>query len=133
MLSTNSYYGNPASVSISGSKITVTLPTRLSNADRSVTGIATGHDYTITFTDGAGLRNPNSAGRKTITVQDIDDENHEYIVEIESHISIPPASSWVSRGDEVEVTAKGINATGDATVHLHTAHRLMPSPTWRLI
>ena len=36
---------------------------------------------------------------------------------IDSHISVSPA--WVSRGSEFKVTGKGINADGDATVHLY--------------
>ena len=130
LLSANSYYGHPSSVSISGSKITVTVPTRLNDTARTITGIATGHEYTITFTIGAGIKNPNSAGVKTITIQDADtpaSANEKLMVEIISHVTVlrsaqPPKTDWVSRGQEVTVTAKGINASGDATAHLHEAH-----------
>ena len=123
------YYGPPESVTVSGSgatrKITLTLPFRMENPETTgartvVTRIT--ENYNILIKSGAGVKNPNSAGEPTIVVQDADvaSENHKFDVEIVSHIAVD--SAWVSRGDEVQVTAKGINAKGDATVHLHTAH-----------
>ena len=42
------------------------------------------------------------------------------MVTIASHISVKPG--WVSRGDAVTVTAKGVNAKGDTTAHLYTGN-----------
>ena len=128
----NDYYGHPVSISVSGTTITMALPPRMPNPATGATGTvptiiedapatgATPDDdgmFSITFKQGAGLKTPNSKGLKTMTV-----DGEEVRVQIESHISVPPASTWVERGDAVEVTAKGINAKGDATIHLHTAH-----------
>ena len=107
------YYGNPGSVSVSGTTITLSLPARMPNPGGgdgrrlSPTLTAT---TTILFKQGAGLKTPNSAGTKTITVQDLDPAtaNHKLVVKIISHISVD--SSWVRRGQTFTVTAKGVNA-----------------------
>ena len=133
------YYGPPSDVVVSGSgktrKITLTLPTRMDNPTGTGGTVrtviedeqTTGDDqddgkYTIVIKKGAGVKNPNSAGKQTIVVQDQDaaTANHKFPVMIISHIAAKPG--WVSRGDEVTITAKGINAKGDATAHLHGAH-----------
>ena len=123
------YFGEPADVDVGGTAaaptITLRLPARQLDQNRTPVNIPAATAYTITFNKAAGIKNPNSAGTKTITVQDGDPVagNHELDVVIVSHISVSnPKSGWVQRGDAVEVTAKGINAKGDATVHLHTAH-----------
>ena len=121
------FLGNPESVAVStvsGSKVvTLTLPITMPNLDAGATdpaivatNIETG--YSIWFKQSAGLKTPNSAGTKTITVKDRDDTDEETMVEITSHISLD--SSWVSRGKEVKVTGKGINNAGDATAHLYS-------------
>ena len=116
-MGTDEFYGNPASVSISGSKITLSLPTRNAATGALIAPITTG--YQVVFKQSAGIKTPNSAGLKTITVQDRDSDNHQLMVEIVDHIAITtPKSGWVERGKTVTVTAKGINSTGDATVHL---------------
>ena len=115
----SSYYGNPASVSVSGSSITITVPTKVVGAGgQSIDTQIHPGGYTVSFKAGAGLSNPNSAGSKEITVDDGDATNHELPVQIVSHVSRKP--SWVSRGDAVTVTGKGVNPDGDATVHLVT-------------
>ena len=114
----NSYYGNPADVSVSGSSITVTIPTKVvgQGGESIDTQISPG-GYTVFFKAGAGLSNPNSAGEKTVTVKDRDATSHKLPVDIVSHVSVKPG--WASRGDEVAVTGKGINAAGTVTVHLY--------------
>ena len=116
------YYGNPGSVSVSGTTITLSLPARMANPGGG-TGTVVANidgDYTILFKQGAGLKTPNSAGTKTITVQDLDPAtaNHKLMVKIISHISVD--SSWVRRGQTFTVTAKGVNAIGDTTAHLYS-------------
>ena len=132
------YYGPPSSVVVSGSgatrKLTLTLPFRMDDpaGDGTVRTVIEDSDtssavalnkrddgkYNIVIKKEAGIRLPNSAGEQTVVVQDQDAAaaNHKFPVKIISHISRLP--TWVERGDEVTVTAKGINADGDATVHL---------------
>lgn len=132
------YYGPPASVAVNGSKITLSLPFRMPNTSGGTTLTTIGATggttpslddgkYSITFKQSAGLKNPNSAGTKTITVQDrdaaVDGKHPETKVEIVSHIAVD--SSWVRRGQAVTVTAKGVNAAGDATAHLYSGN-VMP-------
>ena len=113
------YYGPPESVSVSGDKITLSVPRRVvrQNGQGTELNVIDG-EYSILIKKSAGIRNPNSDSTQTITVKDRDpdDDNHEFNVKIISHIS--PKPTWVERGDTVTVTAKGINAAGDATVHL---------------
>ena len=123
------FYGHPVSISVSGTTITMALPPRMpasgtgtvptiiEDEDTATAGELDDGMFSITFKQGAGLKTPNSRGLKTITV-----DGEEVRVQIASHISVPPASKWVERDTDVEVTAKGINAKGDATIHLHTAH-----------
>ena len=111
------YYGPPESVSVSGDKITITVPGRVEQSDGTgtETNVIDG-EYSILIKKSAGIRNPNSDGSQTITVKDLDTGTEDFIVNIGSHIS--PKPGWVERGDTVTVTAKGINSAGDATVHL---------------
>ena len=60
---------------------------------------------------------------------DRDDDDHELPVTINSHVSVKPG--WVSRGGEVAVTGKGINASGTVTAHL-TDVKITDSTRWRL-
>ena len=116
----NSYYGHPESVSVSGSAITLRLPVRYNVGTTALAGdIRSGAEYTVTFLREAGLKNPNAAGEQTIVLQDADSaaSNHKFDVTIISHVAVDPA--WVSRGEMVTVTGKGITAIGDATVHLY--------------
>ena len=109
------FYGHPASIAVSGSTITLSLPTRNAATGERVPDIE--GDYEIIFKQSAGLKTPNSAGSKTITVADRDAAAHEMMVGIVSHISVKPG--WVSRGTDITVTAKGVNAAGDTTAHLY--------------
>ena len=113
-----SYYGNPASVEISAATSTITLRVPLRNDDgvRSDAEITAG-SYRIFFLKEAGLKTPNAEGTNTITVSP-DDSGLERKYDITPHISVTDPGSWVERGETVTVTAKGINAPGDATVHL---------------
>ena len=107
------FYGNPGSVSVSGDKITLSLPTRNSVTGARVENI-TG-DYAITFKSAAGLSNPTSAGDKDVTVSDADADDHELMVTIVQTVSV--SSSFVARGGDATVTAKGLR-DGRATVYL---------------
>ena len=102
---------NPSDVSVDGDDITLSLPTTIGDtiAQYNVDGA-----YSIVFKQGAGLTNPTSGGAKDITVSDMDADDHEMSVNIEQSVSVDP--SFVVRGDEATVTAKGLG-DGTATVH----------------
>ena len=111
-----SYYGNPSDVTVSGTKITITVPARDTNEQGGrVEAKITPGFYEIIFKGKAGLSNPTSRGMKTITVSDADATDEKLMVDIASSISLKPTS--VSRGDAVVVTGKGLSG-GSATVYL---------------
>ena len=107
-----SYYGNPEDVSVSGSTITITLPTRVSgtNEEAVISG-----SYSIRFKSSAGLSNPTSAGDKEITVSDADADDETSTVTIVKTASVSP--TFVARGGDATVTAKGLR-DGTTTVYL---------------
>ena len=55
---TGSYYGEPSSVTVSGTNVTLSIPTTQPNGNRVMTGVLKDDVYTITFKLGAGLKNP---------------------------------------------------------------------------
>ena len=109
---TGSYYGNPEDVSVSGSTITITLPTRVSgtNDEAVISG-----SYSIRFKSSAGLSNPASAGDKEVTVSDADADDETSTVTIVQTASVKPV--FVTRGGDATVTAKGLR-DGTTTVYL---------------
>ena len=119
----DSYYGPPSEVSVSGSTITVAIPARIvGNLGASVPTHINEGDYSITFKQGAGIKTPNSAGDKEVSVKvdnatDLTGDN-ALPVTINSHVSAKPG--WGSRGEAVTVTGKGINVKGDVTAHLYS-------------
>ena len=111
------YDGNPASISVDGSEITLTVPLRTSkgqNAGQTKTTSISG-TYTILFKSSAGLTNPTSAKDVDITVSDADPEDEESTVTIVKTASVKP--TFVARGDDATVTAKGLR-DGITTVYL---------------
>ena len=114
------FNGSPDSITVSGSTITLSLPVQVVRGTDTQEPIIPEGDYQIVFKQNAGLTTPNSAGNKTISVDQDDDgtNDHEFAsVGITSHVSVKPG--WVKRGEAFAVTGKGINAPGDATVHLY--------------
>ena len=118
----NAFFGNPSGVTVSGDKVTLTLPVTkgTDSAGQPVEAIVPAGDYQIVFNQNAGLKTPNFSGTKTIEVDNNDDgtSDHELDVAIASHVSVKPG--WAKRGDTVTITGKGINAAGDATAHLYS-------------
>lgn len=110
-----SYYGNPADVSVSGSTITITLPTRISGTGGSVERAEISGAYSVYFKNSAGLSNPTSAGNKQITVSDSDADAETSTVTIVETASVDPG--FVTRGGDATVTAKGLR-DGTTTVYL---------------
>ena len=117
----SSFYGNPQDISVSGSNITITIPTKVIGAGGAAvdTQLDAGV-YQVTFKQNAGLKTPNSSGSKTITVSDGDADADEFTVAITPHIAVQ-LPGWFSRGTDVTVTGKGINSAGTATVHLYSS------------
>ena len=106
---TGSYYGNPEDVFVSGSTITLTLPTRVLSSSGGTVSPTISGSYTILFKSGAGLTNPTSAGNKTIKVTGRATDAPELKVTIKSVVSVKPKSG--TRGTEATVTGSGL-ATG---------------------
>ena len=137
----NEFYGSPDSVSVSGSKITLRLPARmpgatpntftrdLLSADNTVSGDTTNQGlYHITFSGRVGISNPADRGTVEIKVDDGDKDSNNLAAPDKKTVAIVPhvslmkpgttkANAWYTRGDPVQVTAKGLKP-GTATVHL---------------
>ena len=115
------FYGNPATIGISGSKVTLGLPTTTAAgaAAAGLLGSGDGTDenghYQILFKESFGLGNPASAGKHEITVDDGDTDDETKTATIVPTIKVDPA--FVTRGAEAKVTVKGL-ADGATTVHL---------------
>ena len=108
------YKGNPGSVTVSGSKVTLTMPFTLPNGSTASPPIATG-TYKVTFKQSAGITNPTSRGVKTIKVADNDSTADSIRGVVKSKVTLDPAVG--KRGTAVTVTGKGFGR-GDATVYL---------------
>ena len=107
------YNGYPDSITISGSKVTLTLPAV--NSQGGVVGGLNNGAYKITFKSSFGLGNPLYAGANTITVMDGDDPDERKTVTTVSTAKLDP--TFVTRGGETTLTVKGI-PDGTTTVHL---------------
>ena len=103
---------NPSDISVDGDEVTLSLPTTIGETTNPYNIMGA---YSIIFKQGAGLTNPTSGGNADITVSDMDSMDHEMTVTIDSSVSVKP--SFVTRGDDATVTAKGLE-DGTATVHL---------------
>ena len=118
---TNAFFGNPSGVTVNKSVVTLTLPVSkgTSDAGQPIEATVPMGDYQIIFNQDAGLTNPTTDGSKTIEVDNNDDgtADHELMVTITPSVSVKP--SFVARGDDATVTAKGLD-DGTATVHLNS-------------
>ena len=110
---TRAYVGEPGSIVVSGTKVTLSLFSRFPGA-ASAAGTLTGA-YTITFKQSAGITNPPVAGTATVTVSDGDDDSHSLKETIQSAVSLSKGSG--ARGTDVTVEGVGLGA-GGATVYL---------------
>ena len=108
------YVGSPDVVTVSGSKITMSLASRYQNGN-SAGDISADSIYTVTFKQSAGITNPTTRGSKGITLKDRDTADGYGTVVIKSKVSL--SSDFGPRGTSVTVTAKGIGK-GGATVYL---------------
>ena len=107
------YDGEPGTITIGGTKVTLALNSRIPGAGTKAGDLVGG--YTITFKQSAGITNPKKAGTATVEVDDGDDDKHVLTETIESKVTVDPKTG--SRG--TSVTVKGVGFTpGDATIYL---------------
>ena len=115
LIDSDGYSGNPSDVTVSGSKITIEVPTREATSGGSMrTSIPADSDYSIKLKQGAGITNPAAAGSQTVTITDADGDE-KYPVTIEHVVKLSAAS--VTRGDDLKLTINGY-ANGTATVSI---------------
>ena len=115
LIDSDGYSGNPSDVTVSGSKITIEVPTREGTSSGSMRANIPAGDYSIKLKQGAGITNPTAAGSQTVTITDEDAKDEEYSVTIEHVVSLSAGS--VTRGDDLTLTIKGY-ANGTATVSI---------------
>ena len=108
------YIGEPGSVTVSGTKVTLSLYARFPGSSNDTAGTLEG-GYTITFKQSAGITNPPVAGTATVTVSDGDTTGHSLKETIQSVVSLSKGSG--ARGTDVTVKGVGLGA-GGATVYL---------------
>ena len=109
------YSGEPNSVTVDGTKITMALYSRFPGQEGDA-GNITGM-YTVTFKQSAGITNPITAtGRATVVIKDADtvDDTDDRVV-IQSKVKLSKSAG--PRGTAVTVSAVGLLG-GGATVYL---------------
>ena len=114
----NGYRGQPNSISVSGTKVTLTLPATVPN---TVTGPAVvttvvKDNYKITFRTLAGITNPAKAGEATIELTDADGKEEKEVT-VNSAVKLSKKSGV--RGTLTTATLVGFE-NGTATVRLET-------------
>ena len=115
LIDSDGYSGNPSDVTVSGSKITIEVPTREGTSSGSMRANIPAGDYSIKLKQGAGITNPTAAGSQTVSITDEDAKDEEYSVTIMHVVSLSEDS--VTRGDDLTLTIKGY-ANGTATVSI---------------
>ena len=113
---------NPSEVLLQGEKVVLTVPT-VDDLPITVTG-----DYTISFSQTAGIKNPFSAGNRVITVSSFvpGDEDDEIIAVIRRTTTTSPQEG--PRGSEFTLEGKGY-AEGTVTVFDGDDERIGPGET----
>ena len=107
------YVGEPNSVTVNGTKITLALFSRFPGSEND-SGIIDG-GYTVTIKQSAGVTNPITAGPATVTVKDADGTDETFKPAIKSKVKLSAGES--ARGTAVTVSAVGLGK-GGATVFL---------------
>ena len=113
---------NPSEVLVQGEKVMLTVPTD-DDSQITVSG-----DYTISFSQTAGIKNPLSAGNRVITVSSFvpGDEDDEIIAVVRRTTTIDPQEG--PRGSEFTLEGKGY-AEGTVTVFDGENDRIGPGET----
>ena len=109
------YVGEPNSVTVNGTKITLALYARFPGSTSSDQAGSLTDSYTVTFKQSAGITNPTTAGKKTINVKDADPTDETPSVVIKSKVKLSAAAG--ARGTAVTVSGVGLGK-GGATVFL---------------
>ena len=109
------FVGYPSEVTVSGKKVTLTIPNFRPDGMLENRNVATGV-YTVAFKQSAGITNPTSPGTKTIKVSDADDTADELTARIRSAVTVAPKLG--PRGTDATVTGKGFASGQTATVYL---------------
>ncbi len=111
------YQGQPTSVSVSGTKVTLTLPATIPNAGSAgVINTDVTDAYKVTFRLLAGITNPAKAGEATIELTDADGKEEKKVA-VKSAVKLSEKSGV--RGTVTTATLVGFE-DGTATVHLET-------------
>ena len=112
--SPNDFSGYPSEVTVTGKKVTLTVPNFLPNGSEQMDLV--GGIYRITFKQSAGITNPTSPGTKTIKVSDRDGTDDELKARVRSTVTVAPKLG--PRGTDATVTGKGFASGQTATVYL---------------
>ena len=107
------YVGEPNSVTVNGTKITLALYSRFPGSENDA-GIIDG-GYTVTIKQSAGITNPITAGKATVTVKDADGTDETFKPDIKSKVKLSAGEG--PRGTAVTVSGVGLGK-GGATVFL---------------
>ena len=109
------YVGEPSSVTVSGTKVTLALYSRFPGQSTATGAGTLKGPYKVTFKQSAGITNPIVAGTATVTVKDADAGVETIKEKIQSKVSLSGAAG--ARGTGVTVSVVGIGK-GGATVYL---------------
>ena len=108
------YVGEPSSVTVGGTKVTLALYSRFPGTTDSTINLSVNGKYKITFKQSAGITNPIVAGKATVSVKDVDG-TESFTENIQSQVKLSKGSG--PRGTETTVSVVGLGA-GGATVYL---------------
>ena len=109
------YVGEPSSVTVSGTKVTIALYSRFPGQSTATGAGTLMGPYKVTFKQSAGITNPIVAGTATVTVKDADAGVETIKEKIQSKVKLSAAAG--ARGTAVTVSVVGIGK-GGATVYL---------------
>ena len=107
------YSGEPNSVTVNGTKVTLALYTRFPGQNFDAGDVK--GEYTVTIKQSAGVTNPILAGPASVVVKDADDADEFLSASIASQVKL--SSKAGARGTAVTVSGVGIGK-GGATVYL---------------
>ena len=108
------YIGEPGSVTVNGTKLTLALYARFPGQSSGVAGTLDG-GYTITIKQSAGVTNPTVAGTASVQVKDGDPADHNLTSKIDSKVKLSKGAA--ARGTDITVSGVGLGK-GGATVYL---------------
>ena len=113
--SPQAYVGEPSSVTVGGTKVTLALYSRFPGQSTATGAGTLRGPYKVTFKQSAGITNPIVAGTATVTVKDADGGVETIKEKIQSKVKLSATAG--ARGTGVTVSVVGIGK-GGATVYL---------------